>query len=108
MTRFLSRPLLLLITTVLLAVAVLVVQRTGNVSSATLQEEPLGQTDTTPNSCRYGTSGIGTHANFVDDMRLGWIIDFGAPAIAHSRRRIYANRTHRAAARRVGSADKRL
>lgn len=78
MTRFLSRPLLLLITTVLLAVAVLVVQRTGNVSSATLQEEPLGQTDTTPNSCRYGTSGIGTHANFVDDMRLGWIIDFGA------------------------------
>ncbi len=77
MTRYYTRPLLLLTATVLLAVAVLVFQRTGNASSPSVQEGPLAQADAT-NSCRFGTSGVGPSGNWVTDMQLGWYIDFGA------------------------------
>jgi hypothetical protein len=82
MTRFHSRQLLLLIALITLTVVVLFVGRPDAASSARLEEGPLtlppAQPEATVNSCRYGVSAVGSNANFVYDMRAGWMVDFGA------------------------------
>lgn len=79
MTQQYTRHFILLVASIIIVTIVAIAGKPTSASPATT-DAPLqvAAPESAPQSCRYGTSVVGPHAGFVQDMGIGWTLGFNA------------------------------
>ncbi len=79
MTRQYTRHLVLLITGIVAAAVIAFASKPTNASPAAVESPVQVETpDSATQSCRYGTSVVGSHAAYVQAMGIGWTLGFNS------------------------------
>ena len=79
MTQQYTRHFILLVASIIIVTIVAIAGKPTSASPATT-DAPLqvAAPESATQSCRYGTSVVGPHAGFVQDMGIGWILSFNS------------------------------